>query len=307
MKKRLLLMFTALVLMFVTACGGNDDTAASEESKGKIEVGGKNFTEQFLLAKITSIYLTEQGYEVEENTNMGSEVIRQALENEQIDFYWEYTGTGLVTYLDQEPVASSQEAYDLVKEQDADANNIHWLDMANLNNTYTLMIKEETAEELNLYSLNDLADYVNANPGELEFASDAEFATRTDGLPGVEEKYGFEFGSENVIRMDAGLTYQALNEGQVDVAMGFSTDSRIKGFDLLSLDDDLGFFPAYNAAVTIRESVLEEHPDLEELLKPLAEGLDTETMTGLNYLVDIEQQSETEVARDWLKKNGLIE
>lgn len=304
MKKFLTLTMTAVLAAMMTACGEDD---ASGETKGEITVGGKNFTEQFILAKITSIYLNENGYEVEEATNMGSEVLRQALESSQVDLYWEYTGTGLVNYLSQEPVASSEEAYDIVKEMDSSENGIEWLDMANLNNTYTLMMQEEKSEELGIHSIDELAEFVNNNPGELTFAANAEFASRPDGLAGVEEMYGFEFGGQNVVRMDSGLTYQALKDGQVDVAMGFSTDSRILGFNLVGLEDNLGFFPAYNAAVTVRSEVLETYPELEELLAPLAELLDTETMTELNYLVDIEQENETEVATGWLTENGLIE
>ncbi|SER82970.1 glycine betaine ABC transporter substrate-binding protein [Salipaludibacillus aurantiacus] len=304
MKKSL--MLSALAAAVLAGCGNNEDAGGNGESKGSIEVGGKNFTEQFILAKITSIYLEEQGYDVTENTNMGSEVLRQALENEQVDLYWEYTGTGLVNYLNEDPVASSDEAYDLVKELDEE-NGIIWLDAAEVNNTYTLMMREENADELGISSLSDLADYVNNNPGELEFASNAEFASRADGLAGVQDTYDFEFGSNQVVRMDSGLTYQALDEEQVDVAMGFATDSRIKGFDLLALEDDEGFFPAYNAAPTVRESILENHPELEDTLQALSEKLDTETMTELNYQVDMEQRSETEVSREWLEENGLID
>ncbi|MCE7791595.1 glycine betaine ABC transporter substrate-binding protein [Salipaludibacillus sp. CUR1] len=304
MKKSL--MLSALAAAVLAGCGNNEDAGGNGDSKGSIEVGGKNFTEQFILAKITSIYLEEQGYDVTENTNMGSEVLRQALENEQVDLYWEYTGTGLVNYLNEDPVASSEEAYDLVKELDEE-NGIIWLDAAEINNTYTLMMREENADELGISSLSDLADYVNNNPGELEFASNAEFASRADGLAGVQETYGFEFGSNQVVRMDSGLTYQALDEEQVDVAMGFATDSRIKGFDLLTLEDDEGFFPAYNAAPTVREGILENNPELEDTLQALSEQLDTETMTELNYQVDMEQRSETEVSREWLEENGLID
>ncbi|TMW70425.1 ABC transporter substrate-binding protein [Alteribacter natronophilus] len=304
MKKTAMVLSTA-ALVGLTACGGNGDSAA-EDSKGLINVGGKNFTEQFVLAKITSIYLEENGYEVEESTNMGSEVVRDALVNDQIDLYWEYTGTALVNYLGEEPLAEEEEAYDIVKEMDLEENGIVWLDMADLNNTYTLMMREDDAEEKGIGSVSDLADYVNDNPGELNFASDAEFATRSDGLPGAEEAYGFSFGSDNVNRMDAGLTYQALRDGDVSVAMGFSTDSRIVNFDLVNLEDDQSFFPAYNAAISVRDEVLDEHPELEELLAPLAEVIDTETMTELNYEVDVEQRNETEVAREFLEENELI-
>ncbi|TMW70424.1 glycine betaine ABC transporter substrate-binding protein [Alteribacter natronophilus] len=303
--KKMTAGLSILSLMALAACGGGGD--GGEESAGDLVVGGKNFTEQFVLATITSIYLQENGYNVEEATNMGSEVVRDALVNEQVDLYWEYTGTALVNYLGEDPVSDGDEAFDLVKELDYEQNGITWLDRAEVDNTYTLMMRQEAADEMGIESISDLADYVNANPGELSFASNAEFASRSDGLPGAEEAYGFEFGSGNVNRMDSGLTYQALRDGNVDVSMGFSTDSRIVAFDLVNLEDDKGFFPAYNAAISIRDEILEEHPELEELLAPLAQNLDTQTMTELNYEVDIEQRNESEVAREWLAEHGLID
>ncbi|WP_096439879.1 glycine betaine ABC transporter substrate-binding protein [Alteribacter populi] len=303
--KKMMTALSATALLALAACG-NGESEAGSDSKGDIVVGGKNFTEQYVLAKITSIYLQENGYNVEEAVNMGSEVVREALENEQVDLYWEYTGTALVNYLGQEPLSEDEEAYEVVKDMDLEENQIVWLDMADVNNTYTLMMRQEDSDKMGIHSMTDLASFINENPDELTFASDAEFATRSDGLPGAEEHYGFEFGSNNVNRMDAGLTYQALRDGDVAVSMGFATDSRIKGFDLLNLEDDEDFFPAYNGAVTVREEILEEHPELEELLQPLAKSIDTETMTEMNYQVDIEQRNESEVAREWLVENGLI-
>ncbi len=294
-----------LMVSLLSACSSDSDSSASASDK-KLIVGAKNFTEQFVLSKILAIYLKENGYEVEEKNNMASQVVRQALENKQVDLYWEYTGTSLVNYNKLDPISDSVEAYEKVKEVDKE-NGLVWLDQSAVNNTYTLMMKEDQAKELGIESISDLADYINENPGELTLGTDAEFATRPDGIKGVEKTYGFKFGSSNLKKMDVGLFYQALRDGQVDVATGFSTDSRIKAFKLVNLEDDKSFFPAYNAGITVHEKTFKKYPELEELLKPLAEKITTETMTDLNYQVDIEEKSETEVARKWLTDNGLIE
>ena len=294
-----------LMISLLSACSSEQDSSASASDK-KLIVGAKNFTEQFVLSKILAIYLKENGYEVEEKNNMASQVVRQALENKQVDLYWEYTGTSLVNYNKLDPISDSVAAYEKVKEVDKE-NGLVWLDQSAVNNTYTLMMKEDQAKELGIESISDLADYINENPGELTLGTDAEFATRPDGIKGVEKTYGFKFGSSNLKKMDVGLFYQALRDGQVDVATGFSTDSRIKAFKLVNLEDDKSFFPAYNAGITVHEKTFEKYPELEELLKPLAEKITTETMTDLNYQVDIEEKSETEVARKWLTDNGLIE
>lgn len=311
MKKLLSLALALVLIMVLAACGGQEEASSNENGSNegtaqKVTVGAKNFTEQFVLSKILAIYLKENGYEVEEKSNMASQVVRTALENNQVNLYWEYTGTGLVNYNKQDPISESEKAYQKVKEVDKE-NGIIWLDRSNVNNTYTLMMKREHAEELGIESISDLAAYINENPDELKLAADAEFATRPDGIKGVEDTYGFKFGTANLKKMDVGLFYQALKDGQVEVATGFSTDSRIKAFDLVNLVDDMSFFPAYNAAITVNEETLNKHPELEELLKPLAEKLDTEVMTELNYAVDIQEESETEVARNWLVENGLIE
>jgi len=305
MKK--ILSFTVIIALMVSllsACSSEEDTSASASDK-KVVVGAKNFTEQFVLSKILAIYLKENGFEVEEKNNMASQVVRQALENKQVDLYWEYTGTSLVNYNKLDPISDSVEAYEKVKEVDKE-NGLVWLDQSPLNNTYTLMMREEKAKELGIESISDLAAYLN-DGNKLSLGADAEFATRPDGIKGVEKAYGFKFGSSNIKKMDVGLFYQALRDGQVDVATGFSTDSRIKAFNLVNLEDDKSFFPAYNAGITVHEKTLEKYPELEELLKPLAEKISTETMTELNYQVDIEEKSETEVARKWLTENGLIE
>jgi osmoprotectant transport system substrate-binding protein len=106
--------------------------------------------------------------------------------------------------------------------------------------------------------------------------------------------------------MDSGILYNALKEGQVDVSVGFATDGRIKAFNLVRLEDDKGFFPAYNASPVVRQEALKENPDLKELLIRLAERLDTDTMVELNYKVDVEHQDVTEVAREWLVSEGLV-
>ncbi|QHS23680.1 glycine betaine ABC transporter substrate-binding protein [Virgibacillus sp. MSP4-1] len=307
--KKVLSFLLVLSLVFVTACGGSEESSGSDGSgdgEKKLVIGAKNFTEQFVLSKILSIYLKENGYEVEEKNNMASQVVRTALENQQVDLYWEYTGTSLVTYNNQDPIANADEAYEAVKEIDK-KNGIVWLNPADVNNTYTLMMRKDDSEELGIKTISDLAEYMNENPDELLIGTNAEFATRPDGIKGVQKTYGFEVPSSNLKKMDSGLFYQALRDGQVDVATGFMTDSRIKAFDLVTLEDDKNFFPAYHAAITIHEDSLAKYPELEELLKPLAENLDSETMMDLNYRVDIDEESETDVARSWLVENGLIE
>jgi len=308
MKRLGILLFVSLMALLVacssdTGTNGNNGEDTSSQEKEKIVIGGKDFTEQLLLSKITSVYLKENGYPVEEASNMGSTVVRSALENGQIDLYWEYTGTALIIYQEQDVETDPVKTHEIVKETDAEIGLV-WLDRSEVNNTYALMMREEKAEELGIKAISDLADYINDVDDSLVFSSNAEFYARDDGMKGLQKEYGFEFPSNNVVRMDTGLLYDALKEGQTDVSVGFATDARIKRFDLVVLEDDLMFFPAYHAAPVIREDKLND--ELSELLNELSAKLDSDTMTSLNYLVDVEHEDIAEVARDWLVETGFL-
>ncbi|MCR4419988.1 MAG: glycine/betaine ABC transporter substrate-binding protein [Clostridia bacterium] len=136
------------------------------------------------------------------------------------------------------------------------------------------------------------------------FATDHEFSVRPDGLPKLQEVYGFEF--DEVKTMDLGVTYGALKDGQVAAAMGFATDGRIAAFNLVNLEDDKKFFPVYNPAPVVRKEVIDRYPELEVVLGRISSLLDTETMINLNAQVDVEQKNPKEVARQWLLEKGLV-
>lgn len=235
-------------------------------------------------------------------------ICRLALLEGDIDVYMEYTGTALLVHLGHEELITDPElCYETVQDEDLSQNGIVWLQPSLFNNTYTLMMRRFHAQALDIHTISDLAAYVNEHPYELTFASGAEFQERPDGLPGVEATYGFEFPDVNVVQMDVGLTYLALYEGDVKVAMGFATDGRIAGFDLVNLEDDQHFFPVYNVAPTLQQSFVDQHPEVVDILGTIAPLLDAETMQRLNYEVDGEHRDVEEVAHKWLVEVGLLE
>lgn len=300
MRKLLKVFMTVLLVLVLAACGSDNDAKT-------ITVGAKGFTEQFVLGKLTVLMLEENGFTVDEKSNLGSTALRQALENKQVDLAWDYTGTGLVTYLGQDPIQDGQEAFDKLNEIDQAENDIVWTNMSEANNTYALMMRAAQAEELGISTISDLANYVSENPSDLLMATNAEFGSRPDGLPGIEETYDFAFASDSVTQMDEGLLYAALRDEEIDVSVGFGTDARIVEFDLTLLEDDLGFFPNYNAAIAMTTETYEKYPEIEEIFEPLQKLLDSDTMRELNYQVDIEDKNETDVAREFLIEHGLIE
>jgi len=269
-----------------------------------IVVGGKNFTEQQILSAITEQVLEAHGHKVDNRAGMGSAAVRQAMENGQIDVYWEYTGTSLITYNKIEEKLDPQATYDRVSALDAE-KGIVWLSPSRANNTYALAMRAAEAAEKGIASISDLAAAIKGGEG-LTFASNAEFYARPDGLKPLEVAYGFEFGRANVKRMDTGLVYQALKDGQVDVGLVFATDGRIPAFDFTVLADDLGYFPSYALAPVIRKEVLEANPDIGELLDAVSAKLDDQVMARLNASVDVDKVSVENAAAQFLRDNGLV-
>ena len=269
-----------------------------------IIVGSKNFTEQLLLGEMTAQLLEAKGFEVDKRDGMGSQVVRDAQVNGQIDVYWEYTGTSLVTYNKISDPMDAAATYMKVKELDA-AQGLTWLDPSNANNTYALAVRASDEKTDSLKTLSDLAASYNAGD-HLAMAVNAEFPGRPDGLPGLEATYGFETSRADRKSMDSGLTYQALNGDQVDIALVFATDGRISAFNFRVLEDDQGFFPNYAIAPVVRTDTLEENPGLADPLNALSSKLDDATMQRLNAEIDVDKKTIEEVASDFLSQNGLI-
>jgi osmoprotectant transport system substrate-binding protein len=269
-----------------------------------IVVGGKNFTEQQIMSQMTAQLLQAKGFKPDVKAGMGSAVVRQAQENGQIDVYWEYTGTSLITYNKVNDRLSPADTYAKVKELDA-AKGLVWLNPSKANNTYSLAMNADDAKKQGIVSISDLAAKVKGG-AKLTFASNAEFYARPDGLKPLEEKYGFEFPRENVKRMDTGLVYQALKERQVDVGLVFATDGRVPAFNFVILKDDKGYFPNYALTPVVRKQVLDANPKLAEYLNALSAKLDDATMARLNASVDVDKKTVEDVAKTFLKEQGLV-
>ena len=280
--------------------------AAVDLSGAEFTVGSKEFTEQLILGQITIQLLEDAGATVTDETGLvGSSVVREALTQGDIDMYWEYTGTGWITHQGNDtPIPGAQEQFDAVKEADA-ANDIAWLDPAPFNNTYAIAVASETATELEIATMSDLAAYAGENPEGATVCGASEFLNRDDGLPGLEEAYGFEFSE--VSELELGLVYTSTDAGDPCVfGEAFATDSRIVALDLTVLEDDLEFHPTYLPALNVRQEVLDENPGLADLFAPVAEALDDETMLGLNAQVDVDGEEPADVAEAFLSENGLV-
>lgn len=275
------------------------------KSAKTVTVGSKSFTEQLIIGNIMARLLESNGFAVKKQFGTGSTITREGLETGQTDLYAEYTGTAWIVYMKKtESDTDPESLYEKVKAEDA-KRDIVWLDRIPLNNTYALAVKKDMASTYGT-SISSLAEYARTHPGRLRFGIGHEFQQRPDGFQSMIKTYGLDISPEQVSTMDVGLSYEALNRGQVDVAMVFTTDGLLVKYDLLVLKDDRSFFPVYNLAVTVRKETLAKYPEIEKILKPLAGLLDNATMQQLNFKVDGEGLPPEKVAEDFLREHKLI-
>ncbi|HEY0287901.1 MAG TPA: glycine betaine ABC transporter substrate-binding protein [Pseudomonas sp.] len=271
-----------------------------------LRIGARVFTEHTMLAELTAQYLRDKGYQVQITGGLGSNLARSAQESGQLDMLWEYTGVSLVAYNHIDEKLDSEQTYQRVKELDA-KKGLVWLSPSKFNNTYALALPEEVAGQYP--QINTMSDLTQVLKDEVKeghiVALDTEFANRSDGLVGMVKHYGMNLNRENTRQMDAGLVYTALRNGQVFAGLVYTTDGRLNAFKLKVLQDDKHYFPDYTAAPVIRREYLDKHPQLATQLKPLADLLDDQTMRDLNARIDVDHESPTAVAADFLSKHPI--
>lgn len=213
-----------------------------------------------------------------------------------------YTGTDVTTTLQLEPVIDPKEAFDLVEREFKKNYNQVWYPSYGFANTYVFLVRQDTAEKYDLKTVSDLAEVAD----QLVVGADRAWMAREgDGYAGFVETYGFSF--ESILPMQIGLVYNAVAANQMDIVLGYSTDGRIASYDLVMLEDDMNFFPPYDASPVITQELLDEVPELDTILMKLAGVIDTTMMQKLNYLSDNDLIEPSIVAKDFLEENNYFE
>lgn len=275
-----------------------------------LTLASKNFTEQRILSAITVQYLRAKGFQVEPKTNLATVITRNAMINKQIDMTWEYTGTSLIIFNHINKRMSPQETYDTVKKLDAKLGLV-WLQPADMNNTYAFAMQRQRAEKEQIRTMSQLVAKVEqvrkTDPKHNWLLGlDLEFAGRSDGLKPMQALYDMPLDRPQIRQMDPGLVYNAIRDGFVDAGLVYTTDGRVKGFDLQVLEDDKGYFPSYAVTPVVRAEVLQNTPGLEAALNTLSKQFNNQVITELNAKVDIDYQTPQQVADAFLKQRGLI-
>ncbi|HWH92092.1 MAG TPA: glycine betaine ABC transporter substrate-binding protein [Candidatus Binatia bacterium] len=253
----------ALLLLFLFLIGTVFPATASP-----IIIGSKKFTESYVLGEIARRALNDAGIAAEHRQGMGGTIILwQGLRGGQIDAYPEYTGTIGQEILKNGHQQSFQEIRDALGKF-----GVGMTEPLGFNNTYALVMRRSEAQRLGVRTISDLRKHP-----QLRFGLTHEFLDRQDGWRPLRERYGLPH--QSVIGIDHALGYVALANGSIDVKDAYSTDAKIEENDLVVLEDDLRFFPKYDAVFLFRSSM---SPDAISALRRLEGTLDEKRMIHLN-------------------------
>lgn len=272
--------------------------------KNTIRIATLTSTETSTLGHIIRLMIEkETDLNVEMVENLGTSIIQhQALTSGQVDITAaRYTGTDMSSILEVEPLSDPEEAMALVQEEFAERFDQVWYDSYGFQNTYALTVTADLAEKEGLETISDIEGIAD----DLTLGVDNSWLNRAgDGYEGFVDTYGFRFGE--ALPMSLGLVYQAVNSGKMDVVLAYSTDGRIKAFNLKTLQDDKKYFPPYECSPVTRKDVIEKHPEIDVILKKLAGKIDGETMTNLNYEADVNKKEPAIVAKEFLEENNYF-
>ncbi|MEB2656488.1 osmoprotectant ABC transporter substrate-binding protein [Staphylococcus haemolyticus] len=236
--------------------------------------------------------------------NLGSSVIQHnAITSDQANMSGtRYTGTDLTGALGEDPIKDPNKAMKATQKGFKDKYHQTFFNSYGFANTYALMVTKETAKKYHLETVSDLKKHAN----KLRVGMDSSWESRKgDGYSGFKKEYGIDF--KTVRPMQIGLVYDALHSGNLDVAVGYSTDGRIASYDLKVLKDDKHFFPPYDASPLATDQLLKEKPELKPIIKKLEGKISTEQMQELNYQADGKGKEPATVAEDFLKKHNYFD
>ena len=298
-KKTAIILGTVLVvvtaLLTAPILFGEDDD---------LVIAGKIGAEPEILMNIYTLLIEDQSdltARVEPNFGRTTFVFN-ALRSDEIDIYTEFTGTVLTNFFDiiPEPGSTEEEVFEEARDLLAEDYDMTLLDPMAFNNTYAIAVTPEFAEEHGVETISDLAPVTD----QVSAGFTLEFNDRADGYPGIEDMYGFSF--DNITTMEPQLRYTAIESGDVNLIDAYSTDAQLAEYNLVVLEDDQDLFPPYQGAPLMMTALLDDHPEIAEILSVLDGRITDDQMRDMNYEVDFEDRPAEDVARDFLISEGLL-
>ncbi|HUG55851.1 MAG TPA: ABC transporter substrate-binding protein [Candidatus Limnocylindrales bacterium] len=296
------LILLVLVALVAAACGAGGPLGGD---KPTVRIGSTNFAEQLIVGELYGQILEANGYTVERRFNLGNrEIVFPALESGEIDMEVDYLAT-LLAFVDPDATGSTDPDETIAALREALApRGLTVLDYAPAVDQNGIVVTRETAERYGLTKISDLAPIA----GDLVFGGPPECPNREFCAIGLRDVYGITFKEFKPLDVGGPVTVQALEAGEIDVALLFTSDAVIAVRDFVLLDDDRSLQLSDNVAPVVRNDLLDRAPDdFERLINSVSEKLTTEELTELNRQVGVERRDPDDVAREWLQRQGLIQ
>ncbi|WP_249869646.1 ABC transporter permease/substrate-binding protein [Oceanobacillus saliphilus] len=296
--KSFIAMLIIAVLIVLTPFMFNDSRQPD------LVIGGKMGSEPDILINMYKLLIEEEtGLHVGLEPNLGKTAfVFSALQQGSIDIFPEFTGTAIVTHLEEQAQSNdARDVYEQAKQGMKEEFGMELLEPMDFNNTYAVATTEEMAEQYGLQEIGDLKQIEN----DITAGFTLEFNDRYDGYVGMQEVYDLDIA--DIKTMEPGIRQNALSNGEVDVIDAYATDSYMIELNLVTLDDPENLFPPYQGAPLMRDDTLEEYPELEGILNQLSGKITDDEMRQMNYQVDYEDRSPNEVAREYLVNEGLLD
>ncbi|WP_106406094.1 osmoprotectant ABC transporter substrate-binding protein [Paenibacillus solani] len=282
-----------MIIAFTSACGIKSD----------ITIGTQTYTETKIIAEIYKALIEDQtDLKVDIIPDLASSsLVINAMKKNDVQISTLYTGEIFNNHF---PISGTKDRAEVLKEAQEGFQEYFgftWMNPLGFENTYAFTVRQDLAETNGYTKISD----VKKDMANMKLGVDTTWLERsTDGYPAFSKAYDIKFGQ--IFPMEISLVYSAVANEQVDIVLAYSTDSRLKAYELQTLQDDKQFFPPYDASPVLRSDLLKEHPEIQDAITPIIGKLDADTMISLNYQVDIEKKSEREVAIAYLKEQGLL-
>jgi osmoprotectant transport system substrate-binding protein len=285
---------------------------ASVFGAGAVVVSSKLSSESVVIGEMIRLLLDANGIAtIDRMTLAGTPIMRRAIIAGEIDLYVEYTGNaGFFFNVAANPAWKNLEkGYALGSRLDYQAHRIVWLTPAPASNAWALAVREDVARPNHLATMTDFGRWV-AGGGRLVLACSAEFANSAS-LRSIESTYGFSLRPDQLIVLaggDSSTTIRAAAEqtNGTNTAMVYSTDGAVADAHLRILADDRQEEPVYAPVPIVRESVLNAHPQIAAIVKPLMESLTQARLQQLNERIQMDGEPPVTVAEEYLRSAGLL-
>ncbi|HAZ39643.1 MAG TPA: glycine/betaine ABC transporter permease [Exiguobacterium sp.] len=299
-KRQTARLVTAVVLMVAIVIA---PFAFGRSERPDLVVAGKLGVEPEILMNMYKIVIEDEtDLKVQVKPNFGKTTfVYKALESGDIDAYPEFTGTVLASLTNEKPKSNdAKEVYEQAK-TGLKKQDLTLLPPMNYNNTYAVAVPKKLAERYDLKTISDLKQVAN----QLTAGFTLEFKDRQDGYKGIQDEY--DVNCNRVVTIEPKLRYKAIESGEIDVIDAYSSDPEIAKYDMLVLKDDQQLFPPYEGAPLLRQETIDEYPEVKQALEQLSGKISDEEMSKMNEAAAYGGKTANAVARDYLKKEGIIQ